>query len=982
MSKKLLLFLLILPILGFAQSTGKITGFISDSESGEPLVGVNVTLENTLMGATTDLEGYYVILNVPVGTYTLKASYVGYQEVRVENLRVSANITANQNIEMSETQFELGEAVVVIAERPLVEKNVTQSYSLVTSDNIESIPVRDLNSILNLQPSVVVQDGNVHIRGGRTEEVGYYLDGASVTNPVNNTNSVYVIQDAIEEIQVLSGGYGAEFGGANSGIVKSELKTGGHDYHFTLDLQTDRFASEGDQFLGTNSFQDHFIVGTFSGPITNNIRFFGAVENRFEGDTRKRFSSGFEFRDLPDSNPINPDVAAGNPDTVSVLSYPDGFTPGNELNRWSVNSTLLFDYNPFLFRLSGVYNYARQYATNQPMLEILNDREQYRDFNTVLLSGKFTHMLSPSTYYDVKLSYFDATGEDFDSYFGNDWMSWNDSAKVAAHTGGAVQFRSAFREPYDYQLYGFPYSRNGKLEDNTYTLTKQNYIAGAIDFVSQIDNVHEIKAGFDARSYTLRQFSIFPEAMETLNPGQTIRDVNPTVWKEFLGNTYGYDPYGDELDDGFDGAKKPLFASAYIQDKIEYNDLIINAGLRFDYFDTDDRTLKDPDDPEVNSDLDVIDENAWEDLDPFMHVSPRLGFSFPVSEKTVFYTSYGKFVQMPELNDVYYGSYTFGTQIVSGGNFYINPVGYGMKPIKTTSYEIGFRQQITENAAFDITGFYKNVKGQPAARRIFADPLSEITTYNHITNGDFATTKGLEFSLRMRRTQNIAAQVNYTYTLAEGTGSGETAYLSAVDRNSATPTIVTPLDFNQKHRGTVNLDYRFGRDEAGPIFNRFGANVLFTFSSGHPYTRVYYPPGGQVNAYDAGVDYMLDTRSRQALEPINASSTPWTYNVDLRLDKAFDITADLEGMVYLRVTNLFNTKNVINVFQATGSADDDGHLGNPDYSQAFIRANGGENYIDMYKAVNLENGQAYLDQVGLELFSQPRQIMLGIKLTY
>lgn len=235
--------------------------------------------------------------------------------------------------------------------------------------------------------------------------------------------------------------------------------------------------------------------------------------------------------------------------------------------------------------------------------------------------------------------------------------------------------------------------------------------------------------------------------------------------------------------------------------------------------------------------------------------------------------------------------------------------------------------------------------------------------------------------MQVRRTKNLSALFNYTLTSAEGTGSGETAYLSAVDRNAETPTIVSPLDYSQTHRGSINLDYRFGADEGGLVFNRSGANFLFSFNSGHPYTSVYYPPGGQVNAYDAGVDYMLDTRSREAREPINASETPWVFNADLRLDKSFTITEDLAATVYMRVTNLLNTKNPINVYEATGSSSDDGHLANPDYSGGDVSVYG-QDYVDMYKAINGKNGQSYLDFLGEELYSNPRQILFGIKVVY
>ena len=314
MFKKMLFLLLalLMPIFVFAQSSGKIMGVITDKETGEPLPGVNLVLQGTNQGSTSDVDGYYVIMNVPVGGYSMEATYIGYTSMIIENTRVSAGVTTEQNIVLESTTLELGEAVVVTADRPLVEKHVTQSISKVTSEDLETIPVRGMQNLLALQASVIVQDGNVHIRGGRTEEVGYYLDGASTVNPMNRLNNVHVIQEAVEEVQIFTGGYTAEYGDANAGIVRSELKTGGSKYSFSLDAQTDKFVSEGEEFLGTYSYRDHIIAATASGPITNNVRFFIAYENLDIGDAENRFSKGFNFTEenlsgpLVDENPSNP----------------------------------------------------------------------------------------------------------------------------------------------------------------------------------------------------------------------------------------------------------------------------------------------------------------------------------------------------------------------------------------------------------------------------------------------------------------------------------------------------------------------------------------------------------------------------------------------------------------------------------------------------------------------------------------------------
>jgi hypothetical protein len=983
MFKKLLLISVIVSMLPFAlmaQSTGKIVGQISDEATGEPLPGVNVTVDNTLLGANTDFDGYFVILNVPVGGYTVRASFIGFQEVAVEEVRVSAGITTDVNFQLKETPLELDEVIVITGARPLVEKNITQSYSLVNAEQIESIPVRGTNAILNLQASVVVQDGNVHIRGGRGNETGYYLDGASIVNPISNQRAVHIIQDAVEELQVLAGGYTAEFGGANSGIVRSELKTGTSDYHFSLDVQTDNFVDNGKKFLDTYSYGESIIAGTVSGPIMmNNIRFFLAGENWYTADNAKRFSEAIVFNDLVDTEPRSADVAAGHPDTVS-LNYLPGYTPRNDFNQYSLNGTLLFDFKPIQFRISGVYTFSDNRASTNPMQNMLNSRQLNTTIDHLLLTGKLTYVFSGTSFLDVKASYFQRSTETEDPWFGTDWRKWADSLAISDYTNGEVQYRDRWLSPFAYRLLGIQFNREGTAPGN-YVTNDQSYIGGNVDFVTQANKYNEVKIGGEVRLFTTRRYSINPLVMEDLATYGSEEAVPDAVMAERAGNIYGYDYWGNEINSGFNGPREPVFGSFYVQDKIEFKDLIINAGLRLDYFDTDDKVLRDPTDPVVDSETNLIAESEWSDKDPVTEISPRLGVSFPISQKTVFYAQYGKFIQMPELDNIYYNNRQLGRQIVTGGFFYLAPIGFAMDPMKTTQYEIGFRQQLGEVAAIDITGFYKNVKGYPTTVRVPAAAGADIQTYYAITNGDFATTKGLEFKLNLRRTNRLQAQLNYTLTSAEGTGSGESTYYGAVYRGSQVPTITSPLDFEQTHRGSVILDYRWGVNDGGPVLERLGANMVFSFNSGHPYTYAYAPPGGQADAYTAGVDYMNDPRSREALEPVNSSLTPWNFNMDLRLDKSFNIIENLVGTFYIRVTNVLNNKNVINVYQNTGSAVDDGYISDPSRYASNVQAYGPE-YLDLYRAINTVNGASYLSQIGNELYNSPRQIFVGLKLTY
>lgn len=998
MSKRILIccVALLLPFTIFAAVTGKISGTAVDIETGEPLAGVNIIVEGTTMGAATDADGYYVILNVPVGMYSLRASYIGYKELVVQEVWVSQNLTTETNFEMERTALEF-EEVIVTAERPLVEKGATYSVSITTTEQLETIPIRGTDNIIATMAGVIVQDGDIHIRGGRDDEVRFFLNGAPTVNPVYNNNVVYTIQEAVEEMQVLAGGYTADIGGANSGIVSSQLRSGGSELHGSLDIRADGFGDpeEGTKFLNTYTYGHENVVATIGGPLfSKKIRFFLAGEYANRDDAMVRYSKGFRFEDLVDTSPYNPIH-----DTVTV-EYPDGFTPKQADERYTINGTMTFDL-PIRLNLGVSYTDRRYDVSDQPMIDILNERTPYNDMSSLLLTLKATKLFTERTYLDVRLSSYYYERDRGDSWFDKDWEVWYDSSAVYNYTNGEVVYRNAWMPQYNYRFNGFPFERNGAPNDFYYH-EKQNYLGIGADFVSQIGRHHELKAGFDYRGYSIRYFDLNPSVMMYAAEDGTVKgvktygsieDVPINMWITSGGvDAYGFDIYGNEIDEtvryykgdtllGYaEGPKKPVEAALYFTDKIEFDDLIVNAGLRVDYFDPKDRELKDPANPEVDPNAMMLKEEAWKERDPHIILSPRLGFSFPVTDKTVFYTQYGKFAQMPSYQNIYFSSYQYGFQIVQQGYYFLDPVGFGLDPIKTTSYELGFRQQLGGVAALDVAAFYKNVKGLvEVIKQLPSTPTSSIPgSYDRYANGDFATNKGVEVRLNLRRWNRLAGQVHYTYTDARGTQSTSTSAHGALYFNSQMPTIINPLEYSQQHTGSVNLDYRFGLNEGGPILSGLGINLLFQFSSGHPFTYVNVPAGGQVDPYSAGVDYMLDTRDRWPAEPINSSVTPWVYFTDLRVDKTLSL-GKVDATLYLIVNNLFNRKNVINVHWVTGTAESDGFLSNPNRSQTVIETNGGQQYVDMYEAINLENGQALWDAIGMQLYGHPRQIFFGIK---
>ncbi|MCK4447363.1 MAG: TonB-dependent receptor, partial [Candidatus Marinimicrobia bacterium] len=772
----------------------------------------------------------------------------------------------------------------------------------------------------------------------------------------------------------------------------------------SIDYRTDGFSApeDGKKMLNTYNYGHQTGILTLSGPLlTKKATFFLAGEYRNRDDRQIRFSKGFEFTDLIDMNPSNTIH-----DSIPEFSYPDGFTPKQNDTHYTLNGTVTLDL-PIRLTFGGMYNYRKYDRETQPMLDILNDRKQYDETSNLLLTAKATKMFSSKSILEVKVSSYNYSQERNDSWFGNEWGKWYDSTEVYSysekHFDDPVVYRHGWRPKYEYHIHGFPCERNGD-PTTWYRTSKQNYLGASADYQTQIGQHHDVRTGLDYRGYTIRYFDISPGIMQyTAEDGTygfetygSMEGVPANKWMQNGGvDTYGYDIYGNEIsekteykdDDGTviayaDAPRKPMQFATYFMDKIEYNDLIVNAGLRIDYFDSDDKELIDPADPEVDQGTQMISANAWEDVDPFIEISPRLGFSFPTDEKTVFYLQFGKFVQMPSLDNMYFSNYQMARQIVWQGYYFINPVGFGLDPIRTTSYEIGLRRQIAENVAFDVCAFYKNVKGLVETIKQLPSPTSAIPGYyDRFENGDFQTTKGLEFRLTLRRMNRLSGQINYTLTDAEGTASNSTSNHGALYNNTILPTTINPLDFSQTHVGSINLDYRFGKDDGGPILEQMGVNLLFNFSSGHPFTYVYVPPGGQVDPFTAGVDYMWDTRWRFAEEAVGSSTTPWTSTTDLRLDKSIDI-GPIKATAYLIVNNLFNRKNVVNVYERTGNASDDGFISDPNNSATTVAGYGGQDYIDMYNAINIENGQAYWWDVGRELYGTPRQIFFGIKIAF
>ncbi|KAA3620213.1 MAG: TonB-dependent receptor [Calditrichaeota bacterium] len=1005
----ILLLALLLPAMLFAQTTGKLRGVVVDKESGDALPGANVTIVGTTLGSATDVNGEFIILNVPAGHFSVKGSFIGYRDVTMTGVVVNAGLTKEVNFNLPTEALE-GSEVTIVAERPLVEKNATSAVRIQTSEQIEKIPVRGVANIVALQPGVVRQDGDIYIRGGRRDEVGYFLEGANTRDGVDGRDAVSVIPEALEEIQVEAGGYTAEFGGANSGIVRQSLKSGSEKYQFSVQAETDNFADPGEQFLGTHSYGYSDYTLTASGPVpgVDKLRFFFAGENEFRRDRNQRFWEGFDINHsdtyVDENNfPLVIDDLSARQEAQDFqtmiqqqgLHMRDNFTENALSERWTGNGTLVYDASPFIVRLGGALTFRRNQGdtfTNLPARIFNLENQTIADQSTALLNLKLTHLVNPTTFWEVNLNYFDKRNINYDPVAADrhNYFSYWDSTANAAQGVTFDRYFSPNVSPVGNTFTINRFTFNAPGSPAGYNKYKRGYFGGSFALTTQVKD-HEVKLGGHAELNTIRNYAVGPRTMLTrarafpddFRDAYSGDEVAQDAWLVNMGmrKTYGYDPFGNENDiDGPNGARKPSRYSAYLQDKFELSDLVINAGLRLDIIDNDDFIITDLANPAWDNENSVLDQSKLQDKDPAVELSPRLGVAFPVSDRTVFHMQYGKFVQAPRLDQLYANNAWYNAIFIGGSSFQTGNVGNGLDPQKTVMYEVGFSQQFTDAAAFDITYFYKNITDQIQTERIVVDALSSAKgDYNMLTNGDFATTKGLELQLNLRRTNRLAGQINYTFQSAKGSGSVNNNSIAGLELGEAVPTVIQPLDFEQPQRGSVNLDYRYGKGDGGSVLEQFGINILTTFNSGHPYT-LSEGNFGQQQASMAG--QIGDPRDRRPLEQVNASLTPWNFQMDVRIDKTVDF-GNLGVNFYAYVQNLTNRENIINVYSRTGNPYDDGFVGNEDLSSSLIASNGGDAFLAMHNAINLNgNGVNYSIDTGNYLLGIPRLFRLGVRLSY
>ena len=984
--------LVVLVSFAWTQTTGKIRGTVSSSD-GQALVGANVIVDGTSKGAATDADGGFTILNVEAGTYSVTASYIGYQSSTESNVSVKVDLTTPLNFSMSASAVE-GEAVTIVGEKRLIEKSATNSVRTVGAEEIGNSASRSVSGMLDMQAGVNITNGRLSIRGSRAEEVAYTLDGASITDVVNTGRDVSAIPEALAEISVESGGYGAHIGGANSGVVRQTLKTGGSEVGGTVRFET-----------GDYGYTD--LTATVGVPIGDKIRTFVALRSNHVDDHTPTYYTDFSIND---GQPMESTVSGNAPDGESVaIVFDSGGKNGVEHRKrdiLQINATGTVDLGPLNLRLSAVVDNNTYESNSLPIYNMFNtERLPKSERSLTMTTARANYFLNPNMLVTAGISTFSRKFESYDDGMGKpgsfgDAIGWYDSSSVAAAgidaswwAAGNTNFATpgaTYTSPADYYVANtFAFKRPG---DITTGWSKNQRDSFGMDAgLTWQRGDHEIRAGFDYKKYTYRTYYLSTSAMYNLNKaiadGTYSRDdvnsesnesVTSALSNYNRGGQIGYDDYGNEVNSGWDGPREPTVTSLYINDKYESGDLVVSAGVRIDNFMMDDWKMKDPSNPGWDESNQGIIDSEFSESETKSVLQPRLGLAFPVSDQTVFHLQYGKFAQMPEL-DLPYASTRYMHLVWGGQNYTPDPMGFDLDPIETTQYEVGMSYQFAPSAAIDVTAFAKNTTGQIVIsknREVDIDNTYGVAQdAPYYENGDFTTVNGFEFTLRTRRISNLQTYASYTWSDARGINSDPNTGAGNLSQEalSPPPLMISPLYYHNKHRGAVALDYRFSEG----MLNGLGVNFEYKVNSGHPYTL---SDGGMGQRAADGGAILADARSREPQEPVGSSTTPWQRYANLKVD--YNLSLGGVGVtLFAYVNNLFDTKNVINVYSRSGNAYDDGFLTDPALSTEIVAANG-QDYVDLYRNVNLENRQHFMGDFGLDVFATPQIVKMGVSVNF
>lgn len=774
----------------FAGTTGKIAGTVTDGNTGDPLPGVNVVVEGTFLGAATDLDGFYAILNLPPGEFTVTFNMVGYASQKLTKVRVSIDQTTQLIVKLTEEALEIGETITVVASRPVVEKDVAASRANISKEEIKALPVVDLNSVVSLQAGI---ESGFEIRGGEANEVAFVLDGLVLRDERDNSPFTGISLTSVEEMQVQAGGFSAEYGNIRSGIVNVVAKEGKIDKYIVSFLGNYRAASAKHFGHSPNSPESYWIRPF----LDNAVAWTGTKNGAWDIFTQRQYP---EFKGW---NVISEETLQNdNPDddlTPAAAQQLFLFEHRRQLDIQIPDYTTDASFGgpvPLISDRLGNLRFFASYRKSQAAYLIPLHDDAYRDYTwqlkmtsdvgqgkKLMFSGLIGQESGVDRYNSGRPGMFDASSEIADalSYgpkyidarmFNTDYWgpAWTDFLSLGTKWTHAINEKTFYEASFN--IFRSEYHKGtGRRRDNTPLYRFGNsYFVDEAPFgfepasISGIDGMRMGAGMSNARdSSEVTSFQIRADFTQQLDRRNNIKlggeivitksNVNYAQFDEFLprGNTQTL------------WNETPLRGALYLQDKLEYEGMIAILGLRMDYSHAGGTWYDFESDP-YNKALSgtfvggidtLLEKQSTKNILTF---SPRLAIAFPVTENSKLYFNYGHFRQLPESDDLYLirtSAYT--GQITRLGD----PNG---ELQKTIAYELGYEHNLFRQFLIRAAGYYKDITLQP--KLVTYENLDQSVEYDRTEPTNYEDIRGFEITLKKNRGNWIRGFLNYTYMVS------------------------------------------------------------------------------------------------------------------------------------------------------------------------------------------------------------------------
>ncbi len=957
----------------FAATTGKLAGRVTDS-MGRPLAYANVILQGTQIGAQTKENGSFIIINVPPGTYNVIFTAIGYDKYTVNGVRINVDGTATVNAKLPIKGVAI-EGVTVNAVQEKIQKGKVGSGRNIQMEQSGDVAVKSVEGLIALEAGVTQSGGEIHVRGGRGNEVVYSIDGMSVSDPVDGGAALSVDTDAIQDMSIMTGSFSAEYGNAQSGVVNIVTKDGDEFYSGKIEFDTDHIISE-----GRNSDLVKFALG---GPILGNIAPALKKSLTFYINGAAAWDDGY-YRALYKNSPNNDFIyrypVYENTDSMHVITsrlleneysandpYKNrknfmGFDLGNRnFDSYNLNAKTKYVIDAlqnvtFGIRGDRVTNNPFSHTWKYALDHYWSDRTDQRQYIVTYdksFSPKQMNLKVKASYYD-KVHDLGPKGVDRNNY-----MSLYINPDSLANPVNLAAYIRRIMNSSDYGYMSIDQIADGVMDDgylpasfwtyrtqglenaqnvegftapgtifDTFINDKTSTFNFRADLEYQLNSIHLAKTGFevykhhivkdqlsgflsiyeDRRQKYLDQIIDITDTLQYVDTDST--ETGAFVPPQLLGviqngeNNYIpiYKPQ-DYLAAAYAASGKhdsyiadPWQGAYYIQDKMEWEGMIVNLGVRTDFWYLGTKYQVKNDDGTYR----------YEDFKPEerlqLMVSPRLGVSHPISERDVLRFAYNYQNQLPQMQYIFTSKTPADAQVSDEIITVGNPK---LQPQITVTYEVGLQHQISEDYVADITAYYKNIYNYVSTKKV-SQPGQEQVYWYEYTSEDYGSARGLDLSVEKYMSNFFSANLAYSLSWAQGNNS------DVVIQDVMTSLREFPLDWDIRHNLNASFSFRIDRGEEFFIpftslilpIDDFSANVTYNVASGSPYT-----PQTLLGST------ALDTNSKRK---------DFTQNTNLKLTKTIAMNKKMSVRLFIDVQNLFKNMNVLTVYPKTGSPYVDG----------------------------------------------------------